>query len=456
MSPNPASRATRRGAVAVLVLICMIPMIGLMSLVLDGGMLLSRKRQVQAVADAAARAAGGSLYSRYASEAGLDPQGKARAAALAIASYNGYANDGTNNSVAVNIPPSSASAGYSGKAGCAEVIITLYQPRYFSAAFATLVGLSSGNIPVKARSVTLVKSTPPSSIILIDPTKAGALTLTGGARLTTNAGVRVNSSSMYNASSSPSGGAVNVSNGAFMTVNGTGTLSIVGNVNMPSWATTGTFFNKAPVSGASAMADPLASVAAPNPATLTTANKSLVPSSETSAPYPSGGAYTLSPGVYNGGLKLNSGGVKYTMTAGLYYMKNGGFEVSNGATLKDNGAGVTIYLDSSGGSVSLQGGTTVTLSAPTTGTNGGIPGIVLFQDRNNTSALNNIANGSTVNMTGALYAPNAAMTIAGGASGASYGTQFIAKSLNLSNGVNVTVTTPTTAGGAVSKPLVVE
>lgn len=162
-------------------------------------------------------------------------------------------------------------------------------------------------------------------------------------------------------------------------------------------------------------------------------------------PYPPGGKYTLSPGIYNGGLKLDSGGVKYTMTNGIYYMQGGGFLVSNGTSLTDNGAGVLIYLDSSGGSLSYQGGTTVTLSSMTSGP---YKGVVYYQDRANTSSLNNIANGSTVNMTGTIYAPNAALAIAGGASGASYGTQLIVKSLNLSNGVNINVTTPSTAPAA--------
>ena len=438
-------RATRRAAVAVLVVICLVPILGVMAFVLDGGLMMAQRRHSQAVADSAARAAAGFLYKNYATDGGSDPQGKARAAALAMASRNDFQNDGSKTSVIVNIPPSSGSSSFAGKAGCAEVIVTLYQPRYFSAVFAAPMGASANRLAITSRTVAQVKATPSASILLTDPKKSGALTLTGGARLTTNAGVRVNSDSVYNSSSNPSGGAVNVSNGAYF--NDNGGLSVVGNVNMPSWATSSTFFSKAPVSGASAMADPFASVAAPDASTLATIDKSKIPGY---------GSYTLSPGVYSGGLSLNQGGMQFTMKAGVYYMKNGGFSIGNGATVTDNGAGVTIYLDASGGSLSFQGGTSVTLSAPTSGAGGGVPGIVFFQDRNNKSSLNNIANGSNVNMTGALYAPNADMTIAGGANGASYGTQFIVKSLNLSNGVNININTPASAGGSVSKPIIVE
>ena len=77
------------------------------------------------------------------------------------------------------------------------------------------------------------------------------------------------------------------------------------------------------------------------------------------------------------------------------------------------------------------------------------------QHRANASSLNNIANGATVTMSGALYAPNAALTIAGGATGASYGSQFIVKSLNLSNGVNITISTPASASNT-SAPFLAE
>lgn len=428
-------RRRRRGAVLPLVAVCLVPTIVVMALAIDGGMLLSRKRQAQAVADAASRSAACTLYTRYAQEKGLDPLGKGRATGLAIASANGYANDGTTSSVTINIPPSSASANFSGKAGCVEAIVTYYQPRIFSGM------MGSGKIPVRARAVSQLKVTPAASILLTDPDKAGALTLTGSARLTTNAAVQVNSGSTYNPTTNPSAGAVNASNGAFM--NNNGGISIVGNFNIPGWASSGTFFGKAPMTNQPAMSDPYAGIATPTTAGL----------SARSAPNPPYGSATINPGVYTGGLTLG-GGMTITMNPGLYYMKGGSFNVANGVNLTGNG--VTIFLDSAGSSINLQGGTTVKLSAPTTAAGGGVPGIVLFQDRANTSPLNNIANGSNVTMTGTLYAPGAPMTIAGGAYGAQYGTQYIVRSLYLSNGVNITINTPSTAGAGVSRPVIVE
>ncbi len=413
---------------AVLVAIGLLPLVGILALVLDGGILMGTRRQAQAVADSVAYAAAYKLATADSSSA--------RTAGLSIASINGYANDGTTSTVTLNIPPGSGAN--AGKTGYVEAIVTYKQRRFFSAIW------SSSKVTVSARAVGQGTSTAgsPASVILTDPHMDGALYLTGSARLTTNAVIQVNSDSMYS-SSNPSKGAVNASNGAYVT--DTGGVKVVGNLNIPSYATPTTFFKNAPTTGASTATDPLASLSPPSTSTLNTIDKSKIPSSQSSAPYPPGGKYTLSPGIYNGGLKLDSGGVKYTMTNGIYYMQGGGFLVSNGTSLTDNGAGVLIYLDSSGGSLSYQGGTTVTLSSMTSGP---YKGVVYYQDRANTSSLNNIANGSTVNMTGTIYAPNAALAIAGGASGASYGTQLIVKSLNLSNGVNINVTTPSTAPAA--------
>ncbi|WZP00657.1 Tad domain-containing protein [Isosphaeraceae bacterium EP7] len=405
----------RRGAVAVFVALCLLPIVLTMALVIDGGMLMSQRRQAQAVADATAHAAACALAKNYATDAGLDPRGLARAAALSIAADNGYANDGTTTSVVLTF-------GYGGQAGRVQALVTYYQPRYFSSV------ISSGTIPVSARALGRVDNTAPPSILLTDPSAAGALTLTGGAKLTANGSIQVNSSSP---------GAVNASNGAYATNNGG--LSVVGGVGIPNWATPTTFFSKAPTTGQAAAADPYASLATPTTAGL----------DPRSAPNPPYGTATMNPGVYTGGLTLG-GGMTITMNPGVYYMKNGGFNVANGVTL--NGTGVTIYIDSGGGAISLQGGTTVNLTAPTTGAT---KGIVYFQDRGNTSNLNNIANGSNVKMSGTLYAPNAALTIAGGATGSQYGSQFIVKSLYLSNNANIAINT-SASSSSTSAPYLME
>ena len=402
-------------------------MIYLAALIMDGGMLMGRRRQTQAVADASMHAAACLLAKYYLVDTGLDPLGKAKAAALAIAKDNGYANDasggspaGDSTSLTINIPPTSGV--FANKAGNAEVIVTYNQPRYFSSAF-----LSTAVIPVTARAVGRVVTNAPASIILTDPSAAGALTLTGTAKLTTSGVIQVNSNSMMDATH-PNDGAVNASNGAYAT--DSGGLSVVGNVNIPNWATNSTFFSVDPKIKQSSVSDPYAPLAPPSAAGL----------SAQTGPTGQSGSVTMNPGVYS--IDPNLGhGLNITMNPGIYYRK-AGFTVANNVNL--NGSGVMIYMDSGGGSLNFQGGCTITLSPPTSGT---YSGIVYYQDRANSSKLNNIANGSMVNMGGTVYAPSSAMTIAGGASGATYGSQYIVKSLNLSNGVNININTPKTVGG---------
>jgi hypothetical protein len=75
------------------------------------------------------------------------------------------------------------------------------------------------------------------------------------------------------------------------------------------------------------------------------------------------------------------------------------------------------------------------IRAPTSGT---YSGIVMYQDRSNTSAIS-IANGTTTNITGTFYAAGAAISFAGGAQLSQFGSQIIAKTINLSNNASVSV-----------------
>src|SRR5262249_29430040 len=142
-------QARRRGTVAALVAVLLMALMGFAALALDGGLMQDNRRRVQAATDAAALAAATQLYRDSASIAqnNPDPGGNAATAARANAATNGYANDGTNSVVTVNIPPKSGP--FTGKTGYAEVYITYNQPRYFS----TILG--SNRLPVVARAVAL-------------------------------------------------------------------------------------------------------------------------------------------------------------------------------------------------------------------------------------------------------------------------------------------------------------
>ncbi len=125
----------------------------------------------------------------------------------------------------------------------------------------------------------------------------------------------------------------------------------------------------APRFNAATMTDPLASIASPAftacghtgfTATLTTA--------------------TISPGTYCNGITITTSTV--TFSPGLYIITGGAHWA--GATVK--GSGVTLFFTKGGGAnygqLLIGTGSTVTLSAPTDSSNGGIPGILVFGDRN--------------------------------------------------------------------------
>src|SRR5205085_11954009 len=106
----------------VLAAMCLVGLLSIVALSLDGGLMLDKRRKVQAAADAAALAAACELYATWFTKLGLDPDGSIAAFARQIAKDNGY-EDGKNGvTVTVNIPPLSGL--FVGQKGHAEVIIT--------------------------------------------------------------------------------------------------------------------------------------------------------------------------------------------------------------------------------------------------------------------------------------------------------------------------------------------
>jgi hypothetical protein len=162
---------------------------------------------------------------------------------------------------------------------------------------------------------------------------------------------------------------------------------------------------------------------------------------------PTYGSYTMNPGVYNGGVNIG-GGMTVTMNPGIYYMKNGTFSLANGATL--SGSGVMIYADNG---VSFQGGGRITLTPMSSGT---YANVMFYVNRNNTNASINIANGSTTRISGTVYAPSASVVFAGGAQYSQFGSQYICKTLNITNNAYVGVSGSTLGGTSTSYLSLVE
>lgn len=148
--------------------------------------------------------------------------------------------------------------------------------------------------------------------------------------------------------------------------------------------------------------DPLASL--PDPNIQSSSNNGDVNPNQTR---------TLSPGNYSG-MDLKG---DVTLLPGVYYIDRGSFSV--GAQAVVNGAGVTIILTSKTasydpGSVAttdINGGATINLTAPTSGT---YAGVLFYQDRRALDlGVNKINGNSASKYQGAIYFPKQAMQFNG-------------------------------------------
>jgi hypothetical protein len=254
----------RSGAIAVLVVICLIVIMGAAAFAIDGGVLLVMHRRAQTDADASAWAAAADLLQHYSQNQGLDPYGTGAQSAVttfqANRSLNSTIFNDSNSSMTATFSPNNYLAGPINEVGkpippgYVEVLVTYQQPRYFSKVF------GSGTIPVWARSVAAARAVSVGNAIsLLSLSAKQALSLTGQGNITTTgAGIVVNSSA---------------SNAVSLTGQGTLTapsLSVVGGTSV-----TGQGNIQAPVTqSTTTYPDPLANLPAPDPSSLTVRSNS--------------------------------------------------------------------------------------------------------------------------------------------------------------------------------------
>jgi len=363
--------ARRRGFVLVTMIASIVVLLAVVGLAIDSGRLQLVKVRMQNAADAAALAAVQELKAA----------GPARVsdAAVASASSNGFASGVDGVGVTIRYPP--ASGYYTGDVTAVEVNVEQRVGLFFL----PVLGVNGSN--VRARSVAR-RGPGASCVHVLDPAASGALSASGGVIVQVNCGVVVDSAS---------GTALKVSGGAG--INAT-SVEVAGGYA----ATGGGVVSPEPAIHQLPDGDPLAWVAAPAVGGCTDTNFS-----------PANGAVlTISQGVYCNGMSL-SGGATVRLRPGTYILKGGGLKVSGGSTLI--GSGVTFYNTAGGGlsygAISLSGGATVQLSAPTSGP---LAGMLFFQDRGVTGgAGSTITGGATSFFEGALYFPTTALLYSGGA-----------------------------------------
>jgi hypothetical protein len=394
------SRQARRGTVAALTALCLVGMMGFAALALDAALLHNDRRAAQSAADAAAMGAASSLFANYRTNGGTDPSGSAAKEAQSAALANGYNNDGTTNTVVVNIPPQSGD--HIGQAGYAEVIITQYQQRAFSSIW------GSDPLPVTARAVARglwVASN--NGIIVLDPSSSGALTDNGGGTGATTGKIIVNSNS-------PSG--------AIVTGGGSLTTPEFDLSGTPGWSTSGGgTFNGTILSGQVPTPDPLAFLPEPDPSTMTVQAKNQVKLQNS-------GSLSLQPGVYQGGINVTGGNL--TLAPGIYYMEGGGFSFSGTGNLSATGVMIVnapADKNSNNDVLSITGSGVIDVSPMTTGI---YTGISLWQTRTSTNTLTVSGGGTGSSLSGTFYAQHGLLKVSGG-NGVGVGSQYISYDLDL-------------------------
>jgi hypothetical protein len=415
------SRPSRRGTVAVIVAVCIIVLFSMVAISTDGGMLQDQKRHAQSTADAAAMAGAAVLYENYPKYQGADTGGKASSAAYDIASENGYKNDGSTSKVVVNIPP--ASGIYAGLAGYVEVLVTYYQPRYFSGVF------GSGTIPVRARAVARGAWVAPNAgVIVLAYSGKGTLNSQGnGAFTDVGAPVIVNSNNPTAAIAGGNGSLIapefDITGG--YTMSGGGQL-----ITQPTPNNIYTAVHPTP--------DPLAYLTTPTPPPSGTMTKTSLGSGNFQ--------YTLSPGTYYNLPNFNTGDVVVFQQAsagnnGIFYLASGGLN-SQGANLimdPTTSGGIMIYNAGTGSndSINITGNAagTVNLSPLTSGP---YQGMTFFQNRAATESLNIAGNGSFT-IQGTIYAANALVQVTGNGAVANIGSQYVSQDLTIGGNGNVTI-----------------
>lgn len=385
MSPRTTFRRRRgrdgeHGQFVVLFALCIVAIIAMAGLLIDGGMAWSNRRQAQAAADTGALAA---------AKAVVDGA-SATAAAQAVAGLNGFGpgtdcqgNALANNGVTVNRPPSTGPHSAANDPLNANNYVEVVTVRKMTTTFAGAVGQSCWMVSARAVASIGTSSVASCSFCSLNrSSKNHTLVLKNGATLRVDGDIYVNSS---NGGYTPGSCVLNqwtVCGDGFDIFGAGGlitarTISVNGgwetHDNNPTQADflvpgcetydppsqTAPYIPSRVCIHMPQIADPLNDpltpkniIAAPPDAGKPVAGVNgcpagaLIPSGTAGSPstLTITSTATLCPGTYYGGVKINTGG-SVTMMPGVYYIAGGGFAATGSGSVNGT-AGVMIYNSS--------------------------------------------------------------------------------------------------------------
>lgn len=375
-----------RGSYTLMVAILLPVIVGVIGLGTESGLWYSKHLSLQGAADSSA------ISAAVAYSSGVDPT-NLTTEADGVASLYGFVPGSNGTSLTLNMPPKSGP--HVSTSGAIEVLIAQPQKRIFSSLWNT------APITIYARAVAVAANNGLGCVLSLDPTASGATTTQG------SSAIDLNGCSLYDNSDSNSGLVVGGSSSlSALSVNVVGGIS--GNSNIST--------TQGVIKSAATISDPYAKV---DPGSFQGCDHTN---------YSAKSTVTLDPGVYCGGMQFNAG-ANVTLNPGVYYVDRGSLTVNGSATLQ--GSGVTLVFTSSTGSnyptATIAGGATVNLTAPTTGA---LAGIVIFGDQNMpTGSSFKFAGGASQTFGGAIYAPKASVSFAGGSGTGNGCTQLIADTI---------------------------
>jgi Flp pilus assembly protein TadG len=382
-------RFDQQGQALPFIVLVMLVLLGVISMIVDGGMAYAQRRYMQNAADAAGLAGAALISKGITNDAQI----------VSTITYYAQANKATSVSIDY-IDATGAIVGHAGQGSVpgAASGIKVVTSLVYSPTFARLFGLSTMTISATSKAA-LRQEAGAATILALSTTACPGLSMVGTADITATGtvtagggGIQVNSTC---ASALSLGGTTHIA-----AVNGQIKVSGGYSHNGNSSA------NPPPITGAPYMPDPLADVAAPNissyPVRHGTANS---PSTLTVSPNQS---VTLDPGIYYGGIS-SKGNV--TMRTGVYIIAGGTFEMTAQATLIADGVMIYVTRASPSGAyanVSIGAGSGSRIRPQTSGT---YKNLSIFQDRANTRAAS--VGGGGDRLGGTFYFPSAALSVGG-------------------------------------------
>jgi Flp pilus assembly protein TadG len=399
----------------VLAAVCIPLVLGFVAMAADVGLLFRAKRNLQIAADAGAMNAAGELS-----------VGDWSAAGKAGSAMNGVTDGVSNSTVVVNNPP--VYGAYKGQTGYIEVIVSQLRPTFFMNVF----GKSS--MMVNARAVAQAVPSPTCVYTLgsASPGSSGP----GGVFVTGSADLEIPTCGILD--NATGANAVHVTGGATLKAQAIGIVGTdtvhIGGVLQPS----------SPVTGMTAMSDPLSFMTPPPPSDYSSgcATASITTNTTIGPASPSG--Y-----VCYSSLSTPRGSPVITLSPGLYIFSGaGGLNVSSGTTF--SGTGVTFYFVN-GASFTISNGATANLSAPTSGT---YSGMLFYQDPTD-AAPDEFSGGSAGNINGIFYLPAATLTMANGTA-TTFNTDLVVNSLTMSGAATLHPYAPLTGASPLSTPNLAE